>query len=187
MPVALSVCMTPFRRQPTDSGFSLLEILMAMSVLMIVSAGLAALTTTATRATMAARTETTAVLVAVSRLEQLRALAWGYGSAYAPAPREDDDTDLSGPEPSSGGVGLRVAPASALDADMPGYVDYLDGSGRWIGTDGSAAQTARFVRRWSVRPISVGPDALLLQVKVSDRLHVVGDVHVYTIKTRTAG
>src|SRR5690606_25868362 len=120
------------------------------------------------------------------RLEQLKGLAWGFGSGHAPEPGADRVTDLSGPDPRTGGRGLGAAPAMALDVNTPGYVDYLDSRGRWLGTDAGSSASARCIRRWSVGPIACWLDAVLLQVRVVDPLHLVEHAHLAVIRARTA-
>lgn len=158
-----------------------------MLVLAVVSSGIASLMVVATRAVSRTRAETAAVLAATERLEQLRGLAWGFGSAHDVQRGEDLATDLSTRETGPGGMGLRPSSPSALEEDVPGYVDYLDRDGRWVGNSGGAMRMARFVRRWSVQHIAGWPDTLILQVKVVDTTRTISDVRLYTIKTRTAG
>lgn len=170
----------------TDQGFTLVEVLIAVLLLAVAAGGVASLTAVATRAVVRARTETSAVLVATARMEQLRGLAWGFGSVYAPQAGSDTATDLSTETPGSSGAGLAASP-SALDVDTAGYVDYLDIAGRWIGNTPGAPGAARFVRRWSVQPLAGLPDALILQVRVTDTRGTIPDIRLFTIKTRTAG
>lgn len=171
----------------TDAGFSLIEVLVATLLLALLASGVATLLIAATRTVARARAETTAVLAASARLEQLRGLSWGFGSAHAPVVGSDGNTDLSAREPAVGGPGLAASPASALEVDAPGYVDYLDLHGRWVSNGIGAANAARFVRRWSVQPVPGWPDTLVLQVRVVDTQRAVAEVHLFTLKTRTAG
>jgi prepilin-type N-terminal cleavage/methylation domain-containing protein len=168
-------------------GFSLIELLIAMLLLALLSGGVAALLGLAGRMIVRSRVETTATLLAHSRLEQLRSLPWGFGSAQAPAPGIDLTTDLSGPVPAAGGSGLGVAPPGALDADSVGFVDYHDPSGRWLGRGPTPPAGTRFVRRWSVESVAVLPDLIVLRVRVLDRRAEIADVILATVKTRTAG
>lgn len=175
------------RRRPVENdGFTLVEVLVAMVVLALLASGVASLLGMAARALAQSRTETTAVLLAHRRVEQLRSLAWGFGSAYMPAAGADSLTDLSGPEPDSGGIGLAGSPSNALDADTRGFVDYLDRSGRWLARTGPPIGT-RFIRRWSVDPVAGWPDIVMLRVRVIDRFGDVRDVMFSTLRARTAG
>lgn len=166
-----------------DSGFSLVEVLVAVLVLAILASGAAALAAVAVRSIARARSESMAVLLATTRMEQLRALAWGSGSVMAPQAATDASSDLSAREPAAGGPGVTDAPPSALDADTPGYVDYLDSHGQWL----SGAAAARYVRRWSVNGLAGFADTLVLRVRVIDTTRAVPDVRLFTLKTRTAG
>lgn len=167
------------------AGFTLVEVLVAVALLAVLMTGVATLTAAATRAVARARAETAAVTIASARLEQLRGLAWGFGSAQAPQPVSDFSTDLTAEVPRPGGPGLATSSSGSLETDVPGYVDYLDINGRWVGTVMSGG--GRFVRRWSIQPVALLPDALLLQVRVRDLRGVVNDVDLFTVKTRTAG
>jgi prepilin-type N-terminal cleavage/methylation domain-containing protein len=167
-----------------DTGFTLVEVLIAMALLAVLATGIATLTISATRAVARARAETAAVTIARARLEQLRGLAWGFGSAQAPRPVSDFSTDLGAAVPQAGGPGLSTTSTTVLDSDVAGHVDYVDMNGRWMGVVMSGG--ARFVRRWSVQPVASFPDTLLLQVRVRDLRGVVNDVDLFTVRTRTA-
>ena len=68
--------------------------------------------------------------------------------------------------PRAGGSGLTPSPGSSLARDTPGYVDYLDASGRWVGTGAAPPPGTVYVRRWAVVIHSAGRDDLRV-------LHVV--------------
>jgi prepilin-type N-terminal cleavage/methylation domain-containing protein len=158
---------TPLPSDPI-SGFTLLEVLFAMSILVIVALGIAALFLRAISATADARRETMAVALATERLEQLRALAWGLGDAASPGPVSDVVTDLSRVPAASGGAGLSPSPSSTLTTNTPGYVDFADRQGLWISAAGTTPPPdALFVRRWSISTNAAWPDALVLQVSVT--------------------
>jgi prepilin-type N-terminal cleavage/methylation domain-containing protein len=169
-----------------ESGFTLVEVLVSVLVLALFASGITSLVGAAARAIVRARIETTAVLLAHRRLEQLRSLPWGWGSAHLPSAGIDRVTDLSGADPGPGGAGLSGSPAGALDSDTVGFVDYLDHSGRWLSRVGPSAGT-RFIRRWSVEHVAGWPDVLLLRVRVVDLRADVPDVVFSLVRTRTAG
>ena len=136
--------------------------LCAAAILVTAMAGLAPLFLTAAKATMDARTQTMATVLAAQRVEQLRGLNWGFDQ-NAPAVRISDfTTDLSGRGATNGGRGLSQSPADALWVNTPGYVDYLDPFGQWVGSGSSPPPGTSWVRRWSIEPQSPSPDDLLL-------------------------
>ena len=119
-------------------GFTLLEVLMAMLLIVILAAGVVDLLTSAAKATAAARTQTSMSLLAVQRMEELR-------SAHA----------------------LSLSPPAALASNVAGFVDFLDCSGRVVATGLSPPPSACFVRRWSVEALAASPaSTLVLQVLV---------------------
>ncbi len=174
------------RSSPRDEGFTLVELLVAMLVLAICASSVASLVGTAARALVRPRLETTAVLAAQDRLEQLRSLAWGFGSADLPGAGVDVTTSLSADEPGPGGTGLTGSPAGTLDVDTAGFVDYLDPSGTWIAQGNTPSPGTRFIRRWSIGRDAAFPDAIVVSVRVIDRRGEVRDVLLSTLRTRTA-
>lgn len=158
------------RPRSESSGFTLIEVLIATSVLVVTALGVAQLIAVATRAVQASREHTTALVLAAAKIDELRALAWTYeqtsgGPAVA---RSDRDTDVSHPDRPSGGSGLSASPGDALSISAPGYVDYLDRAGRWVGHDAEPPPGAAFIRRWAIRPFAADPErTLLLQVLVT--------------------
>jgi type II secretory pathway pseudopilin PulG len=146
-------------------GFTLLEALIAMTLLMGAVASLAQLSVVATNANRVARESTQATLLASQKLEQLRALHWTVDRDGGPS--SDTVTDTAAiVEPSATGTGLRTSPADSLDRDVTGYVDHLDRFGRALGGAGWP-DGMKFVRRWSIRPLAGHESAtLVLQVFV---------------------
>jgi type II secretory pathway pseudopilin PulG len=177
----------------SEQGITLVEVLVAAAILTIVATSLVSVAIAASVATWRARQHTLATVLAAERIEQLRSLAWGAGAASAPTPLSDVSTDLSRTPASAGGPGLTASPASSLSADTPGYVDFLDASGRWVGAGPSVPADAVFVRRWRVSPLTGSADALVLEVVVSPRSARTGidpfrpdDVRLTTVKARKA-
>jgi type II secretory pathway pseudopilin PulG len=131
------------------SGFSLLETLVATTVLTVAVAGLAQLFILATRANRSAGATTHATLLAQQKMEQLRSLTWRFEADGSPA----------------SDAGLAPSPANALDANASGYSDALDRFDRAL--DGGASGGAVYVRRWSIEPLPSNPgNTLVLQVRV---------------------
>jgi prepilin-type N-terminal cleavage/methylation domain-containing protein len=151
------------------AGFTLVEVLVAIALLVLSAVGVAQLVGMATSSLRASREQTAAVLLAAAKMEQLRALDWTYTSAGGVAvERSDFTTNASSRDLSSGGVGLSASPADTLSASTPFFADYLDGQGRWVGSGGTPPVTAVFARRWAVHPLPADPSrALVIQVLVT--------------------
>jgi type II secretory pathway pseudopilin PulG len=148
-----------------DRGFSLVEVAIAMLLLMTVATGLVPMMTMSVRAVRDARTQSMAAALAAQKLEQLRALCWAFDDFGVRV--SDVMTRLNRDPFGTGGPGLGTSPADALERDAPGFSDFLDRWGRWVGETGPAPPAAVFRRRWSVGPVvGAGPDSLALQVVV---------------------
>jgi hypothetical protein len=152
-------------------GFTLVEVLIASALFITLSLGVAQLFAVATTAGLAARHQTSATILAGAKMEQLRALTWSWETGppgTLPLPRSDLTTNLSTEAPQDDGRGLRESPPATLQRNVPPYVDYLDGAGRWVGNGSSPPLDAVFVRRWAVRAFPADPDrTLILQVLVT--------------------
>lgn len=181
-------------RSGVHDGFTLIEVLIALLLLASAALLLADLTCRAVRITDRARRQTVMTMMAVERVEQLAGLTWGLGNAAAPVRVTDTGTSLTSSRPSSGGAGLGVSPADALVVDEPGYVDFADRRGTWLGTAPSVPAGAAFVRRWRVLPVPGASDCLAIEVLV-DRVDADSRragppsafaVRLTTVKTRKA-
>jgi Tfp pilus assembly protein PilV len=152
-------------------GFALVEALIALAIFVAIATGVAQLIAVSTRAVRASREQTTAVVLAAAKIDQLRSLAWTYEASapgVAAVPRSDRTTNVSHPGLTAGGAGLQASAPAALVTNTTNYVDYLDGAGRWVGHDSDPPGDAVYVRRWSVRPLPDAPDrTLVLQVLVT--------------------
>jgi prepilin-type N-terminal cleavage/methylation domain-containing protein len=150
-------------------GFTLLETLVALGLSATLLGTLFPVYWHVTRGALLAHEHSVGTMLAAQRLEQLRALAFRFDAgAVGPERVTDVATDLSGATATQGGAGLAPSPAAALLVPTPGYVDYLDAQGRWVGSGVSPPAEAAFVRRWAVTPSLAAPeDGLLLQVLVS--------------------
>jgi prepilin-type N-terminal cleavage/methylation domain-containing protein len=149
----------------SETGFTLAEVLVAMGLFAIAAIALAHLLMLSSMMMRTSRLETVGTIAAADKLEQLRALAWRYDASGQPI--SDLTSDLSIEPPTSGGSGLAVSPAGSLAANTPGYADFLDSAGQWVGTGSHTPAAAVYVRRWNVADASVGPiDGRLLQVVV---------------------
>jgi prepilin-type N-terminal cleavage/methylation domain-containing protein len=114
------------KRLPHDPGFTLIEVLFALSMLVLFLASVSTIAATALRAVSRARVMTIAALLASQKIEMLRAQA-----AVAP---------------------LTPSSSQALQQDLPCCVDRLDSAGRVVSA--GAAGAAVYVRRWSIQPLS---------------------------------
>lgn len=137
-----------------DRGFSLLEVLIATTIVTVALAALAQLFALAVNANTAARTITVATLLAADKMEQLRSLAWGF-----------DATGLPVADP-----GLATSPSDALKRNTAGFCDFVDERGRLIGEATTPPPGAVYLRRWSIEPLPADPaNTLVLQVQVTQR------------------
>ena len=184
----------------SSSGFSLAEVLVSMGLLTTVSLGVAQLFALSTRANYTARGQTSTTAMAEQKMEQLRALTWGFDTEGQGLPVSDTSTDLSVEPPSAGGSGLNPSPATTLDQNVAGYVDYLDANGVYVGTGTTPPDGAVFVRRWSIQPLPTNPNnTIVLQVLVTaiateanrapgpgPRRRLPGDSVLVSVKTRKA-
>jgi prepilin-type N-terminal cleavage/methylation domain-containing protein len=179
------------RQRSRQSGFSLLEVLIATTVFALAVAGLADVCAVAARANTTARVSTLSSMLATQKMEQLRALTWGFDEAGVP--HSDTTTDISAsPEASGAGVGLSPSPAGALAQNVAGYCDFLDATGRSLGGGTAPPAAAVFARRWSVESLPSNPDTLVLQVIVTRairdgaRARLPDDARVVSVKARKA-
>lgn len=143
---------------------------MSVGILAFAALSVGQLFTVATNANFASKGQTSTALLAVQKMEQLKALTWGFdqSSSNLGLPVSDTTTDLSQPSPTGGGHGLDPSPAGTLDANVVGYVDYLDFDGNWAGNGGAPPGNAFYIRRWAVTPLPTNPNnTLVLQVHVT--------------------
>ncbi|HEY3381658.1 MAG TPA: type II secretion system protein [Vicinamibacterales bacterium] len=181
------------RSVPRDAGFTLLEVTVALAVLAGGVFVVAELFLVSANAARLARASGVATALASQKCEQLRALAWGYDVDGQGA--QDTTSDISvWPDRPDGGLGLTASPPDALSRDTPGFVDYLDADGGWIGNGASPPFGTGFVRRWSIEPLAESPaDTLVLRVLViacrasgnpCDTAHASQTVRVVAVRAR---
>ena len=163
-----------------------------MAILVVALSALAQLSAASAQANTSARTATFASLLAAEKLEQLRALTWGFDASGQPL--SDTTTDISVVPPrANSGVGLTPSPAGVLAENLTGYCDFLDERGRSLGGGIVVPSSAIDVRRWSVSPVSAGPDnslvwqVLVARVRGSEAASRArpDEARLVTIKTRT--
>jgi hypothetical protein len=157
----------PLSRQvSSDAGFSLAEVAVAAGIFASALVAVADLVARSVVVGVAARRTTYAALLAQQKVEELRALTYGYDPSGVPATDTASDT-AQAPTSVGGGTGLTSSMASSLDRDEAGFVDYVRADGvRAASRDAGAV----FSRRWSiVRPAGWADDGLVIQVYVTDR------------------
>jgi len=171
-----------------------------MGLLTTVSLGVAQLFALSTLANYTARGQTSTTAMAQQKMEQLRALTWGFDADGQGLPVTDTSTNLSVEPPSAGGSGLNPSPASSLDESIAGFVDYLDANGVYVGTGSVPPDGSVFIRRWSIQPLPTNPNnTIVLQVLVTaiaseanrapgpgPRRRLPGDAVLVSVKSRKA-
>jgi hypothetical protein len=191
-----------FSSRFNSRGFSLTEVVIAMGLLTTVSLGVAQLFAVSARANQVARGTTSTTAMAEQKMEQLRALTWGFDLAGNGLPFSDTTTNLSVSPPAANGGGLNPSPSNSLDQNTAGYIDFLDAGGNWIGTGLAVPAGTAYVRRWSITPLPTNPNnTLILQVLVTPlandiarqnqggsapRTRLPGDSLLVSVKTRKA-
>jgi type II secretory pathway pseudopilin PulG len=128
-------------------GFTLLETLVATSILITSLAGVAQLFVLSSQFARRAGISGAALVAAQDKLEALRGRAFAYDSAGAAV------TDAA----------LLPSPPDTLAGNVAPYVDWLDPS----GSARSNAESAVLVRRWRISRVdAVTPDAIAIEVCV---------------------
>ena len=182
----------------SSDGFSLAEVMVATALLATALVTLAQLFAVSTRTNLGSRNTTYAAVLAEQKLEELRALTWGFDSTGLPVTDTTTNTAVNPDEP-DGGTGLNPSPTTALQENTNGYVDYVDQWGNKIGRGGATAPTdAIYTRRWSITPLPTNPNnTLVLQVLVTRNFNrgdadegavarLPEEARLVTVKTRKA-
>lgn len=185
---------TPSR---SERGFSLVETVVAMAILATSLVGMAHMFALATSQNIAARSTTSATILAQEKIEQLRGLTWGFDQLNLPISDFASNTTIDPPSP-TGGTGLSPSFGDTLSQNVDGYVDYVGRLGQPLGGGATPPPGTAYVRRWSIEPLPTNPNnTLILQVltfEVNDRANSSGDASVRrpdearltTVKTRKA-
>ena len=139
-------------------GFSLVETLVATTLLTVGVGGLAHLATRAAFTNQRARSATVATLLAASKADELLAVPW------------DDQTTLARDDDGS------------LERNMAGFYDLLNHAGVPAGVGGGDVPSGvAYVRRWSVRALADDPgNALVLEVVVAGEASGAGGSRILT-------
>jgi prepilin-type N-terminal cleavage/methylation domain-containing protein len=144
-----------------DAGFSLIETLVAMALLLVSVAGLgslgmAGLTTTENQGHLSARTTE----YAQDKMEQLLVLAFD---------NEDADTRVF-PAADAGGTGLAEGGSADPAAPVDGYADYLDINGNLLASAAGAPAGWFYKRVWSISVPSVNLKMITVTATVASAL-----------------
>jgi len=181
----------------SEGGFSLVEVIVATSLLATALVTLAQLFAISTKTNLSSRNTTYATVLAQQKVEELRALTWGFDLQGLPISDTTSDTAVS-PEQPNGGSGLAPSPKTALNENTPGYVDYIDQFGNKLGGGAQPPANAIYMRRWSIEPLPTNPNnTLIIQVLVTrnrDRgaandgavNRLPDEARLITVKTRKA-
>lgn len=180
-----------------ESGFSLAETLVATLLLAMALTSLAELFAVSVKNNAVARNGTFTSVLAAQKMEQLRALTWGFDILSLPISDTSTDTAVS-PQAPAGGKGLSPSPSNTLRANTDGYVDYVDGQGVILGGGTVIPANTAYIRRWLIEPLPTNPNnTLIIQVLVTrNRDRGIGDAgsvarapeeaRLITVKTRKA-
>jgi prepilin-type N-terminal cleavage/methylation domain-containing protein len=122
-----------------SEGFTLTEVLIAMSLIVLVAMGVCDLCAISTRVIAASRQHASSAIFAGEKIEELR----------------------------STGVLALMGAGGSLTESQPGFAEWLDSDGRSIGFADPPPAAATYIRRWSVGPVHDGPaGTVLVQVRV---------------------
>ena len=151
-----------------SAGFTVIETVFALSILMVVMLGLMPLGTVATTTTenqghlMARATE-----YAQDKMEQLLALKYGDTSS---------DTRVF-PATATGGTGLAIGGSADADAPVALYVDYLDIDGKLLTQSGTAAPSDWYYKRvWKVESAGTSLKRVVVTATVKSAVGSTGRI-----------
>ena len=185
------------RFSSAEGGFSLIEVIVASGILATALVALGQLFAIATTSNVSSKSTTFATVLAEQKLEELRALSWGFDTSGLPV--TDTTTDTASPtDETTGGTGLTPSPDSALQENTDGYVDYVDQFGNKLGGGTTPPAGTIYTRRWTVEPLPTNPNnTIIIQVLVTrhrDRgaadegavLRLPEEARLISVKTRKA-
>jgi len=150
-----------------ESGFSIIEVLMATAIMVVGVASLGQLFALSTQRNTSSKNTTFAAVLAQQKMEQLRSLSWGFDTLGLPT--TDTATDTTVVPEAAGGTGLSPSPVNTLQQNVVGWVDYLDAKGQSLGgVSAVTPATAVYIRRWMVEPLPTNPNnTIVIQVLVT--------------------
>lgn len=157
-------------RDASQSGATLIEVLVATLIMVTGVLAMAQMFSISTASNLFARSQTVTAILAQQKIEELLATQ-----------------SLAG-----------TLSAGTLQRNTVGFVDYLDASGRVVGSSDQPPGEAVYTRRWSVEPLFAGgSSAVILQVLVTARRKsdtadreavgpMSGEARIAAIKAETA-
>src|SRR3954470_2965350 len=178
-----------------EGGLALIEALVAAGLLAVALVTLCELFVAAMRSNLDSRSTTYATVLAQQKVEELRALTWGFDPEGIPITDTTTDTAVD-PAQRFGGTGLSSSPATALHRNTAGFTDYVDRFGHKLGGGASPPPNTAYTRRWSIAPVpSSSANTVVIQVLVTPRFErgaaedgavrrLAGEARVVAVKTR---
>jgi prepilin-type N-terminal cleavage/methylation domain-containing protein len=148
--------------RPAADGFTLIEVLIALTLVAAIAIGTLQLFVVAARSSASAQHQSALTWLAVQKIEQLAGLTLARDEASGTTPTDSSSSTADDPM-TGGGTGLSISPPDSLDRSAPGYVDYVDDTGRVVPGGTSPPASAVYVRRWRIRAVG-GVDALAIDV-----------------------
>src|SRR3954467_12165580 len=117
----------PTREHETsrEGGLALIEAIVAAGLLAVSLVTLCELFVAAMRTNLDSRSTTYATVLAQQKVEELRALTWGFDPVGIPITDTTTNTEVDPAQP-FGGTGLSSSPVTALHRNTPGFADYVD-------------------------------------------------------------
>jgi prepilin-type N-terminal cleavage/methylation domain-containing protein len=164
----------------SERGFSLLEVLIATTIVAVALSALAQLFMLSMNANRNAKATTMATVLAAQKMEQLRSLTWSLDARGTP---------LTDPY-------LASLPSGSLRQNAAGFFDLVSSSGESFGEGTTVPAGAMYLRRWSIEPLPADSgNAIVLQVLVTQRFErrmgagwnarrLPEDSHLITVRTR---
>jgi hypothetical protein len=150
-------------------GFSIVEVIFATAVMATALVALGQMLALSVSNNQSSHTGTYSTVLAHEKMEQLRALTWGFDALGLPLTDTTTNTALPVESP-AGGVGLTPSPPGTLQSSTPGYVDYVDRFGNVLGGGGSVLAKTAYIRRWSIEPLPAGQNnTIVIQVLVTKK------------------
>jgi len=181
-----------------EEGLSLIEVTIATGLLAVALATLGHMLALSASTNRSANTLTYTSILAEQKMQQLRALTWGYDSAGQPVSDTTSNTAAS-TETSNGGTGLSPSPAHTMTSNISGWVDYVDQFGKVLGGGADPLPKTVYIRRWAIEPLASSPgNTILIHVLVTTRTSrgsadrpgstatLAGECRLVSIKTRKA-